>query len=116
MPFVFLGLLVLVTYLLLMEMPPAPPSWPYKDKVQHITVFLALSITGGLAFQNRQIAVCILLAAYGALMEVLQSILTVTRVASVYDWLADATGILIAIAVLRLINKICLINASIKAP
>lgn len=115
MPFVFFGLLVLVTYLLLMEMPPAPPSWPHKDKVQHITVFLALCVSGGLAFQNRQIGVCVLLAAYGALMEVLQSLLTVTRVASVYDWLADVTGILIAMAVLRLLNKSCITNGSIKA-
>lgn len=116
MPFVFFGLLVLITYLLLMEMPPAPPSWPYKDKVQHITVFLALSVTGGLAFQLRQLGVCMLLAAYGALMEVLQSLFTVTRVASVYDWLADVTGILIAIAVLRLLSKICLINGTVKVP
>lgn len=105
MPYLFVSLLILVTYLLLMEMPPATPSWPYKDKVQHITVFLALTISGGLAFQNRCVALCTMLAAYGALMEVLQSVLTVTRIASIYDWLADVTGILIATALLRLLSK-----------
>lgn len=105
MPYLFVSLLILVTYLLLMEMPPATPSWPYKDKVQHITVFLALATCGGLAFQNRYVAVCTMLAGYGALMEVLQSVLTVTRIASVYDWLADVAGILIAAAVLRLFSK-----------
>jgi VanZ family protein len=105
MPYLFVGLLILVTYLLLMEMPPTTPSWPYKDKVQHITVFLALTISGGLAFQNGCVALCAMLAAYGALMEVLQSVLTVTRIASVYDWLADVAGILIATALLRLLSK-----------
>lgn len=105
MPYLFLALLILVTYLLLMEMPPAPPSWPYKDKVQHIVVFLTLSISGGLAFQKRSFFVYLMLACYGALMEVLQSVLTVTRVASVYDWLADVTGVLLAILLLRMLKS-----------
>jgi VanZ family protein len=104
MPYLFMGLLILVTYLLLMEMPPAAPSWPYKDKVQHIIVFLALTICGGLAFQSRCVAICTMLVTYGALIELLQSVLTVTRIASVYDWLADVTGILIALILLRLVN------------
>jgi VanZ family protein len=104
MPYLFVGLLILVTYLLLMEIPPAAPSWPYKDKVQHITVFLALTICGDLAFQSRSVAICTMLAIYGALMELLQSVLTVTRIASVSDWLADVTGILIALVILRFVN------------
>ena len=92
-------------YLLLMEMPPARPSWPYKDKVQHIIVFLVLTMSGGLAFQKKQIAVCLVLSGYGALMELLQSLLTVTRVASVYDWLADDVGIVIGLLVLYLLNR-----------
>ncbi|HEY3301638.1 MAG TPA: VanZ family protein [Methylophilaceae bacterium] len=108
-----MSLLILVTYLLLMEMPPTTPSWPYKDKVQHIIVFLALTTSGGLAFQNRCVALCVMLAVYGAMMEVLQSVLTVTRIASVYDWLADVTGILIATVILRLLSKWSNQNSSI---
>jgi VanZ family protein len=36
------------------------------------------------------------LTVFGALMEVLQGVLTTTRQPSVFDWVADVVGILLA--------------------
>lgn len=93
---IFILCLAILTYLLLMEMAPANEVIIYKDKLQHIVAFGGVTFWGLLAFQHHAKTVMLVLAVYGALMEVLQGLLTITRQPSGYDWLADMVGILLA--------------------
>jgi VanZ family protein len=95
MPYVFAVLVAIVTVLLLIELPPKQGGWPYWDKVQHIAVFCAMTMTGYLAYPRRKLRVAASLTAFGGLMEILQGLLTITREASVFDWMADVVGIVL---------------------
>lgn len=99
MPLVFWALFAIVTVLMLVELAPKQGGWPYWDKVQHALVFAALASVGYLAFPQKKRWVSLGLVCYGALIEWLQSVLTMTRMASASDWLADVAGILLAIQI-----------------
>lgn len=99
MPYVFVFGIVLTTYLLLIEMSPSKLAWTYKDKMQHAMGFFLLASSARIGFPNQTRLFCIGLVFYGALMEVLQSLLTLTREASVYDWVADVAGVLLCIII-----------------
>ena len=90
--FLFWGLIVATTYLLLIEVKPVPQTWP-KDKLQHALVFALLTYLGIKANPKYVLNVCLGLVFYGGLLEVLQSQLTQTRTGSYADWLADLVGI-----------------------
>lgn len=98
-PLVFWILLAITTVLMLIELAPKQGGWRYWDKVQHALVFAALASAGYLAFPQKKLWVGLGLVCYGALIEWLQSVLTMTRMASVGDWLADTAGILLAIQI-----------------
>ncbi len=98
-PFVFWILLAITTVLMLIELAPKQGGWPYWDKVQHALVFATLASAGYLAFPQKKRWVSLGLVCYGALIEWLQSMLTMTRMASAGDWLADVAGILLAIQI-----------------
>jgi VanZ family protein len=102
---IFWLLVAIVSVLMLIELKPSTSSIPNIDKLEHAIVFIALTITGCLAYAQKKPWVIAGLIALGALYEVLQALLTVTRQASVYDWLADVVGILIAIGVMALLKK-----------
>ncbi len=99
MPYIFGLLVAIVTLLMLVELPPKQGGWPYWDKVQHMGVFLIMTIVGFFAYPSKKWWVVMHLAVFGAFMEVLQGWLTITRQASVYDWLADVVGILCVIVI-----------------
>lgn len=98
----FLGL---VTFLLFIELPPKANNVPYVDKIQHTFVFAILYGFGTMAWKPHRYWLAAALILFGALVEPLQSMLTSTRQASVYDWLADIAGIVIAVALLTLVDK-----------
>lgn len=93
LPYVFAACLALVTYLMLIELPPSEAGWPYWDKVQHMIVFVILTSLALLAFPKWRWQFAIGLAVYGALIEWAQAVWTITRMPSVGDWLADVVGI-----------------------
>jgi len=99
---IFIACFSLLTYLLLIEMAPTTEGSIYKDKIQHVIAFGGVTFWGLLAFQHWPKLILIGLAVFGALMEVLQGLVTTTRQPSVYDWWADVVGILLAWAVARL--------------
>ncbi len=94
-----------VTYLMLIELTPTTAGWPYWDKVQHIAVFTLLTTAACLAFPQKTAWITAGLLSYGALIEVLQSLLTITRMASVGDWLADATGVVVLVVTHRMLVR-----------
>lgn len=97
LPYVFAALLALVTYLMLIELPPKQAGWPYWDKVQHAVVFVMLTTLALFAFPKWRWQSAIGLVVYGALIEWLQAMWTLTRMASVGDWLADTLGVVVSL-------------------
>jgi len=110
MPCLFWALISIVTILLLIELAPKQSNWPYLDKVEHIVVFAMLSTFGGLAYPSKKIWIYFGLAFYGLVMELLQGALTITRMPSVYDWIADILGILLSIAVVYFLKNMAIKN------
>ena len=99
MRLIFWLLIIIVSVLMLIELQPKKDGIPYIDKFEHAFVFILLTITGCLAYSQKKSWVYVGLIALGALYEVLQDLFTVTRQASVYDWLADIAGIMLAIMI-----------------
>lgn len=102
-PYIFWGLILLVTKLLLMEYSGSLPSFPHSDKVIHTGLFAILTIAGYLAYANYSKWLYACLIIYGAITEIMQEIFTDTRFASGYDWLADVIGVLLAVFVIKII-------------
>ena len=99
MPLIFWLLIAIVSVLMLIELQPTTDGIPYIDKFEHAVVFILLTITGCLAYGQKKQWVYAGLIALGALYEVLQALFTITRQASVYDWLADIAGIMLAVMI-----------------
>ncbi len=105
MSYIFWTMLIIATALMLIELAPKEDGWPYWDKLQHVVVFVILTLAGCLAFPQKRLRVGLSLIAFGALIEIVQGALTITRKASVYDWLADIAGILIAAGIFAVLQK-----------
>lgn len=103
MPYVFFTGLALVTILSLIPGTSVPKSIQFWDKAQHALGYVALAITGCLAFPQRLMPVFIGLLAHGAVIEILQGTLTTTRFGDVSDWFADGTGVLAGVAFCRFV-------------
>ena len=88
-----------------MEMPPSNDGSLYKDKIQHIIAFGGVTFWGLMASRKHWLSIVIGLTVFGALMEVLQGILTTTRQPSIYDWFADLVGIVLAWIVVLLLQR-----------
>lgn len=96
LPYLFAAFLALVTYLMLIELPPSNGGWPYWDKVQHMVVFVMLTTLALLAFPKWRWQAALGLTVYGALIEWMQGLWTITRMPSAGDWLADVAGIVLS--------------------
>ena len=100
MPYFFWTLVAIVGMFMLVELAPKEDGLKYLDKIQHALVFLILSISGHLAFKQKMWAITLGLTIFGAIIEVLQTTLTITRTGDIYDWLADIAGILIGLMII----------------
>ena len=90
---------------MLIELKPQAAGWIYADKLQHIIVFMTLALIGILAYFEKMWLVISGLLMFGLIIEILQSAFTLTRQASLADWLADVVGIAIAIGIVVIIKK-----------
>ncbi len=71
---------------------PHPPELPGdpSDKLQHIVAFLVLAVLGWLAYPNtRKRKLLLGLMAFGALIEIVQTIPSLHRDSDPLDWLVD---------------------------
>ena len=100
---IFWLLISLVTFLLLVEQQPSAPFFPHVDKLIHASVFATLMAIGYAAYAQHHTLLCLGLISYGVVTEILQRAYTLTRSASLYDWFADITGVLLCILI---INKV----------
>ena len=103
----YLTLLILaifvVSYGMLIEVKPAPQTWPI-DKLQHTVIFAILTFLGLESFPRHWLKIIFGLAVYGGLIELLQTQLTLTRNGSVFDWLADSSGLAFGYCLFKWIN------------
>jgi len=104
-PYIFWGLMLITSTLLLIELAPPPSGWPYKDKVEHMVAFAALGTFGYFSYPRKSIWVYWGLAVYGLLMEWMQGAFTLTRTASIYDWVADVVGVLLSALAIYLLKN-----------
>ena len=82
-----------------------PHMFNLWDKAQHSLAFVALSLTGSLAYTHKVKVVCLCLLVYGVSIEVMQSTFTTTRFGEASDLLADSIGILIGFILYLLAKK-----------
>lgn len=77
---------------------------PGGDKTMHATAFFVLSLLTYGAWRRYLIPQWLGLAAYGALIELVQWYLPY-RDASLYDWCADMVGVAIAYSLVLVVRK-----------
>ena len=100
---------LLFAFALTMALLPKPPSLPidqFGDKFAHMLAFAALAGVANLGW--RQIPawrIGLQLAAFGALIEVLQMFPALHRDADVRDWAADTAAIVAATLVARALAR-----------
>ncbi|WP_119154851.1 VanZ family protein [Caldimonas tepidiphila] len=94
-------LLCVVTWLALAPgAPQVPGSLLGWDKLHHLAAFAVLAVVAGLGFPAASAPVLAGLLAFGALIEMLQS-LTPNRHASWADLVADLLGIVLGVMIAR---------------
>ncbi|MFD1814184.1 VanZ family protein [Rhodococcus gannanensis] len=73
-----------------------PSGPPNSDKVTHLLMFVALVVAARFAgFRTRWVLLGALV--YAAVSEVLQAILPIQRSGSLWDWAADAVGVIVGL-------------------
>lgn len=98
-----LGLLGLVLGLVVCLWPLPPSSLPHgSDKWVHAAGMLSYGVWWSLLPRWRGWPLVLGLAGYGALIELLQGMLTTTRSADLNDWYADMMGVVLAAVLVRL--------------
>jgi len=105
MPYIFWTLVAIVSMLMLIELAPKEENIKHLDKIQHTLVFSIISVAGCLAFKKQISLVVVGLTIFGAIIEVLQATLTITRTGDVNDWLADVAGVLIGLMIVSIYRQ-----------
>ena len=79
------------------------PLFPW-DKAEHFAAFYVLAWLAAAAFPRRGLfGIAVALAAFGALIEIVQAVPSLGRDSDYKDWIADACGILAALTPMFLV-------------
>jgi VanZ family protein len=87
---------------LVMAVLPHPPRIPGEpsDKVEHIAAFVTLGIVGAWAYPKTPLLqLLIRLSLFGALIELVQAIPSLSRDSDPLDWLADTVAAAVALGI-----------------
>lgn len=98
-----LALCAVFVYGCLMPNPPSAPGIPFFDKFEHGSAFLVMGVWFGALYRRAPVRVLIALSLFAAATEIMQWA-SGYRDGDPLDWLADTTGAVIALVVLRIIN------------
>ena len=80
-----------------------------SDKIGHTIAYFTLSLSWFYVFKDqskKRVAAFFLLIIYGIVLEVLQGTITTYRTADFYDFIANTTGVLLAVFVFYLWYRI----------
>ena len=98
---------LLIVFALVMALLPKPPQLPidrFGDKFEHMLAFAVLAGVANLAWQNSsRWIIALRLSAFGAAIELLQTISILHRDSDIRDWVADTIAILVATVLARLL-------------
>ena len=98
--------MALAAWLLIAPDVGPPPAFPFQDKVFHIIAFAALTGPAVLALPRRYLGFWVAhMLAVGAGIEIVQMLDGEGRNGSVWDFLADAVGVALALGLGRLIRS-----------
>jgi VanZ family protein len=89
-----IGVSLVVLFTPASGVPTAPPG---VDKLVHATLFAALAVSGRWAGLGA-VRLAVALAVYAAGSELIQGLTPLNRSMSLADWVADAAGILLGLA------------------
>lgn len=95
------GILLLLCVLPTQDLPGAPGG----DRLHHLVAWFVLTMTGYVLAPNRRIAIPAFALAYGAAIEVAQRLAPTGRHGEWQDFVADALGVAIAVAVFPLARR-----------
>lgn len=101
----FAGTLLAVLLLTLLPIPPAFERLG-NDKLEHMLAFFALAVLGGLGWPQARPWLATALLLVGGAIEVLQGTPLVHRDMSLFDWFADAAGILLGMSFVGLMLRL----------
>lgn len=96
-------------FALVMALLPRPPQLPGapSDKLQHVIAFAVLAGLAAAAYPRVGLGrIGAMLAAFGALIELLQLIPALHRDGSVADWIADAVAIAVVLGIAALVRAL----------
>ncbi len=82
------------------------PDAPAGDRVHHLVAWFVLTLTGYVLAPKRRIAIPAFALAYGALIEVAQRLAPTGRHGEWQDFVADALGVGLAVAVFPLVRRV----------
>lgn len=97
----FSALLLICTVGFLKDVSSVPSGWVPNDKLMHLLIFLLLMVFWQLSFYRKPLTGFILLALYGAAIELAQHFFT-SRFGDWWDLLADIVGLALALLIWQL--------------
>lgn len=107
--FVCVSFWLTLLFCFVMAVIPTPIELPASDKSQHLVAFATLTTLALLSYRHvRPLMIFTYLAAFGALIEVVQGF--IGRDADLVDWAADLLAILVATAVVRVVQNVATVT------
>jgi VanZ family protein len=104
LPYAFWSALLFAFVMAVLPKPPQLPGDP-SDKVQHILAFTVLAGLATAAYPRaHMLKIGLALSAYGALIELVQSIPMLHRDAELIDWVADTAAAFIVLILASLVR------------
>jgi hypothetical protein len=98
--------MALAAWLLIAPHVGPPPTFPFQDKIFHAVAFAALTGPAVLVLPQRYLGFWLAhMIALGAGIEIVQSLGNTERSGSIFDFLADLVGILVALGLGRAIRS-----------
>lgn len=105
LPFAFWAALLFAFVMAVLPKPPQLPGQP-SDKIQHILAFAVLAALAAAAYPRaRLIRILLLLSAFGALIELVQTVPALHRDGDWIDWVADTVAAAVVLLLAGLVRK-----------
>ena len=103
--FAFWAALLLAFVMAVLPKPPQLPGEP-SDKIQHILAFAVLAALAAAAYPRTGLnRILLLLSAFGALIELVQTIPALHRDGDWVDWVADTVAAAVVLLLAGLVRK-----------
>jgi VanZ family protein len=105
LPYAFWAALLFAFVMAVLPKPPQLPGQP-SDKIQHILAFTVLAGLAAAAYPRTSLVrILLLLSAFGALIEFVQTIPALHRDGDWVDWVADTLAAAFVLGLAALVRK-----------